>query len=166
MFEQLSLKNVPRLNQHNTPTLQKGWAPHHWYSCGQREILRINLSFYDWVIWLWHNCHLKCFLSIYFHPERIKFWQKLLTCRIWGIISHQRTGSLFFKSILKQQSGAQMNMETCFSCCNHSSCSYWPLQDPFIMHLQCKWWGTKSTVLLLCKNVFKVYLKLIWSFSV
>ena len=34
-----------------------------------------------------------------------------------------------------------MNIETCFSCCNHSSCSYWQLRDLFIMHFQCKWWG-------------------------
>ena len=66
-----------------------------------------------------------------------------------------KESSQFFKCVLKQQSGAQMNSETCCSCCNHSSCSYWPLEDPFIMHLQWKWWGTKSTVLLLCKTVFK-----------
>ena len=26
-----------------------------------------------------------------------------------------------------------MNIETIFPCCNHSSCSYWPLEDTFLM---------------------------------
>ena len=42
-----------------------------------------------------------------------------------------------------------MNIEIGFSGHNHFSWPYWPLEDPFIMHLQCKW---KSTSILLCKN--------------
>lgn len=28
---------------------------------------------------------------------------------------------------------------------SHFSCSYWPLEDIFIMHLQYKWWGTRKS---------------------
>ena len=39
-----------------------------------------------------------------------------------------------------------MSVEIGFSCCNYSSCSYWPLKDLLQMCFQCKWWGPKSTV--------------------
>ena len=38
---------------------------------------------------------------------------------------------------------------------NHSYCSYWTLDDPIIMHLQCNWWEPKSTSVRLWKNAFK-----------
>ena len=47
-----------------------------------------------------------------------------------------------------------MNIETGFSCCNHSPCLYWPLRDSYLMCLQFKWWRTKATVPTPYKNVF------------
>lgn len=49
-------------------------------------------------------------------------------------------------------SGANMNIQTGF-CCNLSSCWCCPLKDPVIKCFHRKWRGTKSTVLVLCKNI-------------
>ena len=46
-----------------------------------------------------------------------------------------KDSSEFFKSVLKQKSGAHKNDGTGFACCNHVSCSYWPLEDPLQMRL-------------------------------
>ena len=48
-----------------------------------------------------------------------------------------------------------MDTDMVFACCHHSSCSYRQLRNQFLTGFQSKWWGTKSTVHVLCKNVFK-----------
>ena len=105
--------------------------------CSSEAKRNCRMRFKSW----WHLT----FKSIFFHQLWKLFWLVISSGHSSWILTdnmkeHWGTGSKMFKSVLKQQSGAQMNSETCFSCCNHSSCSYWPLEDPFM--------------------------KLIWSFSV
>lgn len=55
-----------------------------------------------------------------------------------------------------------MYVETGLACCDHSSCPYRPLRDPFLTWFQCRRWGTKPQSSL-CTNIHsKHYLKLIW----
>lgn len=72
-------------------------------------------------------CGLKTFLPLTFstNPHAI----------VLSSLSNCRDLSFYSIKILEGQSGAQMNFETCFSCCNHPSFSNWPLVDPFKMIL-------------------------------
>ena len=71
---------------------------------------------------------------------------KCVFIKWYSMANLARTGFLTFK--LEQfklrcdvipSSDFQLGMQ------QHFSCSYWPLEFPFIMHLQRNWWGTIST---------------------
>lgn len=55
------------------------------------------------------------------------------------MIMYRHTQQIFLKTIVR----CHINIETSLACCNQSSCSYWPDQDHFPMHLQCKWWKNR-----------------------
>lgn len=55
------------------------------------------------------------------------------------MIMYRHTQQIFLKTIVR----CHMKIETSLACCNQSSCSYWPDQDHFPMHLQCKWWKNR-----------------------
>lgn len=61
---------------------------------------------------------------------------------VWQIVVELQTADDYWTTVLTQQSGALTNTDTFFLL--------------LMQNFNCKWWGTKSTkVLLLCKNVFK-----------
>ena len=80
------------------------------------------------------------------HTHRVVFPSLLRTLH-WLTI----TDRFRIFQVSKENSGAQMSTETGFARCNHSSCSNRPLQYPLQARLQWKWWGTKSTALILSK---------------
>lgn len=96
-------------------------------------------------------------LSEEFHPA----WRRemrILTCRTHLDPPLKDRFTIF--QVFETQSGAHMNIKRGLPCCNHSTCSCWPLIDPFIVHfsmvIKCK----------VCAKIYsEVYLKLVWFFS-
>ncbi len=74
---------------------------------------------------------------------------KWTCCSLWSEWHRNPWNKSFFKPVLKQSSGNPLYTET-VACCNHS-CPH--LKDLFPMHSWFKWWGTKSTALVLGRNV-------------
>lgn len=104
-----------------------------------------------------HVLHTCVFRAVWFlsgHCLDKHFWlidcSSLITCSC-------ACAQLYFnhpsqKAMTKWYSHAHMNFGRVIVHCNCVSTLYWPQGDPFSKQFQWQWWGTKSTVLVLCKN--------------
>lgn len=92
------------------------------------KYLAINLHSNCWLVYWYILIHLRYFLWLE------SYWSICsgVFCRVYRLF-------VIFKGQVCHWSGVQMDNEIVFYCCNHSSCSYWPLEDPLIVHLPCKW---------------------------